>query len=175
MSAAASLRGPRRPAILIGVAAASVLAALGSVVAAATLDGRGVPSRAPVGADSAPSAGQTLAQLNDPRASGLDPTLARQLAAIGVAVTKADVTGAGRDAFPGYWRPGAYTPCCSNIGVEAAGARPSVTRPGDVDVVVIWGADRSDGGPALRNQESTVHLHHSTTGWQPVPDPTGGP
>ncbi|GAC1309722.1 MAG: hypothetical protein NVSMB16_06270 [Acidimicrobiales bacterium] len=162
----------RRSLVVLVVAALAILGAAGSVaVAASRTSASPKPSASAVTAEQDPTPDQVLTQLSDPKGSGLDPELARQLTAIGVGVVRADVTGVGRDAYPGYWTSSSYTPCCSSIREQGAGARPSITHPGDVEVTTVWDADRTDGGPALRRQQSIVRLHQGPSGWQPVSDP----
>ena len=169
-----SLLRSRRSLAIIAVSVFATLAAAGSVAVAASRTSASPKPPAPaVAADKGPSPDQVLTQLSDPKSSGLDAELARQLTSIGVAVVRADVTGVGRDAYPGYWSSSSYTPCCSAIRELGAGARPSITHPGEVEVITVWDADRTDGGPALRHQQSIVRLHQSPTGWQPISDQPG--
>lgn len=161
----------RRSLAILAVSVFATLAAAGSVAVAASRTSASPKATAPVAAaDLNPTPDQVLTQLSDPKESGLDPELARQLTLIGVGVVRADVTGVGRDAYPGYWTSSSYTPCCSAIREQGAGARPSIAHPGDVEVTTVWDADRTDGGPALRHEQSIVRLHQSPSGWQPVSD-----
>jgi hypothetical protein len=168
----APLSGRRSIAAAVSAVMAIAVAAVGLAVTA-VLPGRAA-ARAPAPPaaavpDGGPTTNQFLASLADPGASGLDPVLTAVVTQIGVAVVSADVTGQGRQAFPGYWPPGTYSPCCSSVTVEGVGARPSPATPGDVDVTVIWNAARSDGGPPLSGQQSIIHLHDAAGDWTPVP------
>jgi hypothetical protein len=84
-------------------------------------------------------------------------------------VVEADVTGVGRDAFPDYWAGGQYRPCSQSITVHATGARPSGTRPGMMQVIVAWSAQRTNNGPALNDQVETITFRPVGSDWQPVP------
>ncbi|GAC1590026.1 MAG: hypothetical protein NVS3B21_07200 [Acidimicrobiales bacterium] len=173
MTSVSHLLRSRRSLAILAVSMIATVAAAGSVAVAASRTSASPKAATPVVvADKDPSPDQVLAQLSDPKGSGLDAELARQLTMIGVAVVRADVTGIGRDAYPGYWSSSSYTPCCSTIRELGAGARPSITHPGEVEVTTVWDADRADGGPALRHQQSIVRLHQSPNGWQPVSDTT---
>jgi hypothetical protein len=119
--------------------------------------------------DGPPSQSQVWQALNDPKRSGLNPALATRMADLGARLVEADVTGAGRDAFPGYWGDGGYRPCCRFGTIHAAGARPSAVHPGFIDVIVAWSAQRINGGAALTNQVQTVTFEPVAGGWQPLP------
>lgn len=174
MSSLSPVLRSRRSLAILAVSMLGTVTAAGSVAVAASRTSAS-PKATPVVADRDPSPDQVLAQLSDPKGSGLDAELARQLTMIGVGVVRADVTGIGRDVYPGYWSSSSYTPCCSAIRELGAGARPSITHPGEVEVTTVWDADRADGGPALRHQQSIVRLHQSPDGWQPVSDATPTP
>ena len=60
---------------------------------------------------------------------GLDPVAAKTTAATAALVTVADLTGRGRDQWPGYWPPAAttstgFTQRCASVSVRAASPVP---------------------------------------------------
>ena len=171
MSIAAKARS-RRSMAVVALATIAALAAVGAVGAAAQLSAGATSKTAAAVADDSRARNDSSVPLSGASSSAVEPALARRLVSLGEAVVRADVTGVGRAAFPGYWSPGAYAACCTAVRVAGAAAMPSATHPGDVDVTVIWDAVRSDGGPALRNQQSIVHMHRTLIGWEPIPDPT---
>ena len=107
------------------------------------------------------------AAISDPRRSNLPPSLFAELTALGVRVLRADVTGVGREAFPGYWGPQAARPCCRELVVHAAGASASSREHGLFLVVVVWSASPLGGGSAIR-RTSVVHLRHHGGAFEPV-------
>jgi hypothetical protein len=153
----------RRTAVVVAVAVVLVLGMATLAFRSATASAGSSSSERPT------TQADVYKSLNDPKRSGLDPKLASQLAALGTQVVKADVTGVGRDAFPNYWAGGQYRPCCQSITIHAAGARPAGTRPGMVQVVVAWSAQRANNGPSLDNQLETITFGKVGTKWQPVP------
>jgi hypothetical protein len=153
----------RRTAVVVVVAVALVLAMAALAFRSATASAGGSSSERPA------TQADVYKSLNDPKRSGLDPKVASQLAALGAKVVTADVTGVGRSAFPNYWSGGQYRPCCQSVIIHAAGARPAATRPGMVQVIVAWSAQRANNGPALDNQGETITFGRVGSNWEPVP------
>jgi hypothetical protein len=162
------MRMTRRTLVTATGALLALAVVVGTLVqrgSAASAHGRTVAA----GADGPPSEAQVWQTLNDPKRSGLDPATATRLADLGSRLVEADITGAGRDAFPGYWGDGAYRPCCRAGTIHAAGARRSGVHPGFVDVTVVWSAQRLNGGAPLTNQVETVTFEPVAGGWRPLP------
>lgn len=93
---------------------------------------------------------------------------AAALADLGARVAVADVSGQGREEFPGFWptndsRGGA--PRASDVQVLASGASKRGT--GTVEVLVVWQGTDSYGQPT-GEETSTVFLREGRNGWQPV-------
>ena len=121
------------------------------------------PPWAAIGEDAPTKAGY-WAQLSDPARSNLGPAVATETSRLGAALLRADATGAGRDAFYGYWGSGRAQPCCANVVVHAAGA--SATQyPDVVQVAVVWSASRLDGGPAVREQTTVLYFARRGINW----------
>ena len=121
------------------------------------------PPWAAIGED-APTKAAYWAQLSDPARSNLGPAVAAETSRLGAALLRADATGAGRDAFYGYWGAGRAQPCCANVVVHAAGA--SATQyPDVVQVAVIWSATRLDGGPAVSEQTTVFYFARRGINW----------
>lgn len=118
------------------------------------------PSTPPTGVDAGYAA--SIAEM---ARSDLEPALFRETTAIGVAVLTADVTGKGRERWPGYWPPGPYRPCCEALRIHAAGARSD--GPDQVLVRVLWSADRIGSTQAVRYRESLVPLSRRAGAWEP--------
>jgi hypothetical protein len=153
----------RRTALVVALAVVLVLGMAALAFRSANASAGGSSSERPA------TQADVYKSLNDPKRSGLDPKLASQLAALGTQVVKADVTGVGRNAFPNYWAGGDYRPCCQSVVIHAAGARPSGTRAGMVQVIVAWSAQRANNGPSLDNQVETITFGKVGSNWEPVP------
>ncbi|MFN2506261.1 MAG: hypothetical protein ABR540_18950 [Acidimicrobiales bacterium] len=115
-----------------------------------------------------PESTEALAKtIADPARSDLPGPLFQELAALGVAVLEADVTGRGRERWPGYWPPGPFRPCCAAIKVHAAGARSDAGRPDRAIVRVLWSAERLVG-ERIRPRETAVPLQLREGTWVPA-------
>ena len=109
-------------------------------------------------ATDAPRAG--LYQLiGDPASSDLPPAVAARAASTGSRFLVADVTGAGREAFPGWWAQRPAEPVAATAQVLAAGAASYGPL---VQVVVVWEGAAPDGS-ALGEQTSTVVLDSTSS------------
>ncbi|MBY8889205.1 hypothetical protein K7472_30810, partial [Streptomyces sp. PTM05] len=88
-----------------------------------------------------------------------------QLTALGREVLLAEVTGAGRSTWPGYFgstgTPWVYT----RVRVQAAIAR--ATSPGHADVHLVW-TGTYPTGLEHDDQPATIHLQQQNGAWQPV-------
>ena len=119
--------------------------------------------------DNATSKADYFAQLNDPTRSDLPLEDARALDALGAKLARADTTGEGRDAFPGYWGDGGNNqgPCCRNLVIHASSATRYGGGPDVAQVAVIWSADRPGGQPV--SEETTVYYFaRQAGGWKPL-------
>ena len=88
------------------------------------------------------------------------------LVALGRRVLLADLSGAGRDQFPGYF-DGPATTSWTRVHVHAGIARTVAGRDDQIDVTLIWSATDPTGRPAVR-QRSVVRLgYDSRGGWGP--------
>jgi hypothetical protein len=108
--------------------------------------------------------------LSDPTDSDLPPELFAHLTEIATAVVRADATGEGREAWPGYWYGEALAPradpCCTEVEIRAASALRidgSLTR---ARVLITWSGQREELVP---HQVTTVIMLTSHEGeWIPV-------
>lgn len=97
--------------------------------------------------------------IGDPASSDLPPAVAARAAATGSRFVVADVTGVGREAFPGWWGERPPEPEAATAGVLAAGAASYGPL---VQVVVVWDGTAPDGG-ALGERTSTVVLDSTSS------------
>ena len=118
--------------------------------------------------DGATSEADYLARLNDPARSDLPPQTAATLAQLGADVVRADLSGEGRERFPGYWSSAAAaaTARCTDVVIEAAGA---ASLPGSTGsrVAVVW----SGVCGSVRSTERTTVVYFADIAgqWRPQP------
>jgi hypothetical protein len=121
--------------------------------------------------DGATSLEDYYAQLNDPHRSDLAPALAAETAQQARVFETAELTGAGRHLFPGYWSSeggqGDRGPCCRNLAIHAAGAASVPGRADLVRVAVVWAADDLTGAH-LEGQTTVVYLALRAGRWEPL-------
>lgn len=89
-----------------------------------------------------------------PASSDLPPAVAARAATAGSKFVVADVTGVGREAFPGWWAERPPVPEAATARVLAAGAASYGPL---VQVVVVWDGTAPDGS-ALGERTTTVVL-----------------
>ncbi len=97
--------------------------------------------------------------MGDPAGSDLPPAVAARAAVTGSRFVVADVTGVGREAFPGWWGERPPVPVAATARVLAAGAASYGSL---VQVVVVWDGTAPDGS-ALGEQASTVFLDSTSS------------
>jgi hypothetical protein len=120
-------------------------------------------------AGSGPAAdGQVQRALDQAVPQDLSPALSRQLAALGRRVWLAEVTGAGRVAWPAYFSGRSADAVYSQVRVQAVIARQENLGARGAVVRLVWaGADPS--GSYLEDRTATVHLTRQGDGsWEPV-------
>lgn len=118
------------------------------------------PGRPPAGVEPG-----YVANVSEMARSDLAPAVFREVTAVGVAVLRADVTGVGRERWPGFWPEGPYRPCCRDVVVLAAGARGD--GAGRVLVRILWSAQRLVGAPE-GPRETQLPLVQRSGGWWPA-------
>jgi len=94
----------------------------------------------------------------------------KALVALASRVLIADVTGKGREEFPGYWQgePPVRQPI-TNIRTQAGIARAQQGRPDRVDVTLLW-AGRDHSGKDLDRRRALIRLAYANGRWVPVND-----
>ena len=95
----------------------------------------------------------------DPANSDLPPAVAARAASTGSVFVVADVTGVGREAFPGWWGERPAVPVAATARVLVAGAASYGPL---VQAVVVWDGTAPDGG-ALGERTSTVVLDSTSS------------
>jgi hypothetical protein len=126
--------------------------------------------------DEAAPEGQAGADQALPRPVGpaLPEVLAQEVKAVATAVLRADVSGEGREQFGDYWGEDLYRPCCRDVVVHSAVARPVEGREATVVVSMEWSAERLDAGPPRDEVETDVYLVERAGSWVPVRPAEGG-
>lgn len=81
-------------------------------------------------------------------------------------VLVADLTGTGRDQFPGFWSEPTQTPW-SRIRVRATTAQTAGLAPARVAVTLIW-AGTSPTGEQVERRRTLIMMELTTNGWWPV-------
>ena len=97
--------------------------------------------------------------IGDPVSSDLPPAVAVRAASTGSRFLVADVTGVGREAFPGWWGERPAVPVAATARVLAAGAASYGPL---VQVVVVWDGAAPDGS-VLGERTSTVVLDSTSS------------
>lgn len=97
--------------------------------------------------------------IGDPASSDLPAAVAARAAATGSTFVVADVTGVGREAFPGWWGERPPVPVAATARVLAAGAGSYGSL---VQVVVVWDGTAPDGS-ALGERTTTVVLDSTSS------------
>ncbi|CAO5248814.1 hypothetical protein [Frankia sp. AgKG'84/4] len=121
--------------------------------------------------DSPASDAVLQAGLDAPAGAGVPPATAATAVAVAREVLTADITGAGRTAFPDYWPPGAFQPTYRTIHIQAAVVSSATTSPRGgarhLDVTLLWTGAQADGVIA-DSQRTIVRLRSVGEGWVPV-------
>ncbi|MEU4095914.1 hypothetical protein [Streptomyces sp. NPDC026673] len=105
--------------------------------------------------------------MNRAAAGNLAPATARHLVALAKAVWTADVTGAGRDRWPGYFTDPAPSTVYTRFRIQAAAAGRDPEHPKDVVVRLVWaGADPA--GMFLDGRTAAIRLIKEGPSWTPV-------
>ncbi|SEM72323.1 hypothetical protein [Streptacidiphilus jiangxiensis] len=96
----------------------------------------------------------------------------KQLVALADQVLLADLTGAGRAAFPSYFAGQAATTSWTHVRVQAGIARRHPGSGNEVDAHLVY-AGTDPRGQAQERQSITIVLAQAAggTGWQPVTAP----
>lgn len=81
-------------------------------------------------------------------------------------VLVADLTGTGRDQFPGFWSEPPHT-AWSRVKVQASSAQTAGLAPARVEVTVIW-AGRSPTGDQVERRRTVITVELTANGWWPV-------
>ena len=97
--------------------------------------------------------------IGDPAGSDLPPAVAARAVSTGSRFVVADVTGVGREAFPGWWVQRPPVPVAATARVLAAGAGSYGSL---VQVVVVWDGTAPDGS-VLGERTSTVVLDSTSS------------
>jgi hypothetical protein len=113
--------------------------------------------------------------LEDSAPSDLAPELERRLVALGRAVWIAEVTGAGRERWPGFFLAQDVVRPYTRVRIQAAIARrtePHAGAPSRVRVQLVW-AGASPGGQMRTLRPAAVTLTRSGSeeggaAWKPV-------
>ncbi|MET9879257.1 hypothetical protein ABZZ36_32215 [Actinacidiphila glaucinigra] len=99
--------------------------------------------------------------------SALPAATASRLATLAKAVWTADVTGTGRDRWPGYFTDLAPQAIYTRFRIQAAVAGRDPKRPNGAVVRLVWaGADPA--GTFLDGRTATIHLTYKGASWTPV-------
>ncbi len=96
------------------------------------------------------------ALISNPANSDAPPGVAASAAEVARDVASAELSGHGREAFPGYWTStaaGPVQPCCPDARILAAGAGLAGVT-GVLEALVVW-----QSTPGSTAQLSTVYLH----------------
>jgi len=124
---------------------------------------------------SSPSARDSLAgQVNDgylnralraSESSNLDPQFEQPMLALARSALLADLTGVGRERFPGYLPGHAPARAYEEVRVQAGVARrvDAVT----VETHLLWAA-RSPGGEYIERQTAIIRLRYVGQSWIPI-------
>ncbi|SNT33106.1 hypothetical protein [Actinacidiphila glaucinigra] len=105
--------------------------------------------------------------LDQARVEGLTPATARHLVALAKAIWTADVTGAGRDRWPGYFTDPVPQAVYTRFRIQAAVADRDTARPKAAVVRLVWaGADPA--GTFLDGRTATIRLTKKGASWTPV-------
>ncbi|MEU1622937.1 hypothetical protein ABZ479_37295 [Streptomyces sp. NPDC005722] len=105
--------------------------------------------------------------MNRSAAGDLAPATGRHLVALAKAVWAADITGAGRDRWPGYFTDPAPSAVYTRFRIQAAVADRDPDRPEGVVVRLVWaGADPA--GTFLDGRTATIRLIKKGESWSPV-------
>ncbi|MFF3950520.1 hypothetical protein ACFYYN_37790 [Streptomyces sp. NPDC001902] len=115
-----------------------------------------------------PEADPLVQRAMDRAAAGdLAPATARHLVALAKAVWTADVTGAGRDRWPGYFTDPAPSAAYTRFRIQAAAAGRDPGHSKAVMVRLVWaGADPA--GTFLDGRTATIRLIKEGQTWTPV-------
>ena len=136
------------------------------------------PDALPIATDSAeladPLAGSVpdayVQQLLDAASTSVPPVLPTpsRKAAVQAAgrVLVADLTGTGRDRFPGYWSQPTHS-AWSHIRVQASTAQTAGVDPARVTVTLIW-AGTSPTGEQVERRRTVITMELTEHGWWPV-------
>jgi hypothetical protein len=81
-------------------------------------------------------------------------------------VLVADLTGTGRDLFPGFWSEPAHA-AWSRIRVQASTAQTAGLTPARVTVTLIW-AGTSPAGERVERRRTVITMELTGHGWWPV-------
>lgn len=92
----------------------------------------------------------------------------RALVALASAIQIADLTGVGRERWPGYFHGETPTVGYTHIRIQAGIARRVTTADTPVDVTLIW-AGHSPTGQQLVWQRAFIRLTWDGSVWQPTP------
>jgi hypothetical protein len=106
---------------------------------------------------------QEVLEASTPR--NLPPGTEQQLTALGRKVWLAEATGAGRAAWPGYFRRTDTRFTYTRVRIQAAIAR--ATSAGRAQVILVW-AGTDPGGKTEEDRPATVAFQQIEGTWQPI-------
>jgi hypothetical protein len=119
-----------------------------------------------VAAGDGPGGDRAIQQvLDDSSRPNLPQSQAQQMVELGKRIWLAQITGAGRGQWPGYFRGADARFVYHAVRIQAAIAR--ATGSGQVTVNLVW-AGTDPTGQVLEDQPATVTLHQNGNTWQPV-------
>lgn len=117
--------------------------------------------------------------ISDPASSDLDLETWEETTAVAAEVVTADLTGEGRDRWPGYWEiasdlpsndPGGARPAYQDLRILGVGASAG-PADGVVAVMVLWSATPTDplADPPAGIPNHVILLHVGDDGgWEPI-------